>query len=327
MIEPAYQSPPPVPQSPSPIPAPADSGALGGALWGALGPTIQAYVDLRAREIAAQVVATSGKVAEVVWKTPEGAVKAHITGGHKDATRVMELIRMGFNNILLVGPSGSGKTTIASDVAKGLGKKLHLISCQIGTTEAAFIGRAAYNTSEGTVRWSGAPCVDAYEGGDVICIDEVDSLDAGVACVLNSMLANGHFPLPLRSENPSATRHADTVIIATANTYGVGATRQYVGRNQLDAATLNRFTGAVITVDYDRELERALCDDDRVCACVWLVREKATESGLRRIVGTRDLLAVRRWVNGGHAMSKALNAVFGTDAGWTKDEQTKVGIA
>jgi hypothetical protein len=51
-------------------------------------------------------------------------------------------------------------------------------------------------------------------------------------------------------------------VCAAANTYGTGADALYVGRNQLDAATLDRFY--VVEMDYDRKLEAKLAPEEVV---------------------------------------------------------------
>jgi hypothetical protein len=48
-------------------------------------------------------------------------------------------------------------------------------------------------------------------------------------------------------------RHKDFICIAAANTFGMGANRVYVGRNQLDAATLDRFVPFDWPVDEELE--------------------------------------------------------------------------
>ena len=58
-------------------------------------------------------------------------------------------------------------------------------------------------------------------------------------------------------------RHKDCVIIAGANTTGSGATMEYVGRNRLDAATLDRFV--FLSWPLDKALEESL-----VANKVWL---------------------------------------------------------
>jgi cobaltochelatase CobS len=145
-----------------------------------------------------------------------------------------------------------------------------------------------------------------------------------VLLVANSSLANGSLALPNRTDAPVSTRHPDSVIIAAANTYGSGPDRQYVGRNQLDTAFLNRFTCTTIAVDYDRELESSLTGDAHICARVWQIRDKVAELKLRRVVGTRDLLAIVRLVKGaGETLDQALTAF---SEGWTHDERVKCGI-
>jgi hypothetical protein len=310
----------------TPIPAlPDTADPLGKALWGSLGPVVQAYVQSEARRIAQETVATSGKVAKVVWTLPDGTVKCEIEGGHKDIPRIAELIRLGFKNIMLVGPAGSGKTRACIDVAKMLKRDFVLIPCTEETTISEFAGEVTHNLTAGERKYQRTPWVNGFAEGKLLIADEIDNLSANVACGLNAQLANDMIQAKVTGE--VIQRHPDTVIVVTGNTYGTGPNRAYVGRNQLDAATLNRFTGAVLTVDYDRDLEQSLVGGDaKVCAAVWKIREKVAELSIRRIVGTRDLMAVKRHVAGGKSVKDALGSVFGPDAGWSKEEIARVGI-
>ena len=74
---------------------------------------------------------------------------------------------------------------------------------------------------------------------------------------LNSALANGFAAFPDQAEPVKA--HVDFIPVVAANTYGRGADRLYIGANQLDASTLDRF--AVLSWDYDETLERSLAGD------------------------------------------------------------------
>tara|TARA_R110000824_G_scaffold75947_7_gene192594 strand:- start:2107 stop:2532 length:426 start_codon:yes stop_codon:yes gene_type:complete len=56
-------------------------------------------------------------------------------------------------------------------------------------------------------------------------------------------------------------RHENFVPLFLANTYGQGANATYVGRNQLDAATLDRF--AVVEYDYDERWEGRIVGIER----------------------------------------------------------------
>ena len=77
--------------------------------------------------------------------------------------------------------------------------------------------------------------------GGVFLFDEIDAADANVLLVVNSALANGRMSVPSRHDQPVAKKHSEFVCIAAANTFGRGADRVYVGRNELDEATLDRF--------------------------------------------------------------------------------------
>src|SRR4051812_32550702 len=62
-------------------------------------------------------------------------------------------------------------------------------------------------------------------------------------------MANGYCSFPCGM----AKRHADAIFVVSGNTFGTGADAVYVGRTQLDAATLNRFV--TIEWDYDEGFE------------------------------------------------------------------------
>ena len=92
------------------------------------------------------------------------------------------------------------------------------------------------------------------KNGGIFFLDEIDNSDPSALIVINSALANGYMAFP----HETIDRHKDFRIIAAANTWGKGADLQYVGRNALDGATLDRFDN--IFFDYDTKLERALKD-------------------------------------------------------------------
>jgi len=83
----------------------------------------------------------------------------------------------------------------------------------------------------------------AFEFGGLFLMDEIDAGNSNVLIVINSALSNGFCAFP----DGMVRAHPDFRFVAAANTYGKGADRNYVGRNQLDAATLDRF----VTLDWD----------------------------------------------------------------------------
>jgi MoxR-like ATPase len=147
-------------------------------------------------------------------------------------------------NAWLVGPAGSGKTSAAHAVATALGLPFYAKSVGPQTSESSLLG---YQDANGrTVR---TQLREAFEHGGVYLLDEVDAANPGVLTVINSLTANGSASFP----DAVVAKHKDFVLLAGANTIGQGADRQYVGRQQIDAATLDRF--AFLNWDYDPTIE------------------------------------------------------------------------
>ena len=168
--------------------------------------------------------------------------------------------------------------------------------------------------------------IHAYETGGVYLLDEIDAAPAEILVAVNAALANGHLSLPRHHDHARRTikRHPNTVIFAAANTYGTGATAQYVGRSQIDAATLDRFTGAVFTIGYDAALERQLCPDETTREIVQNMRAACESAGMRRIVSTRAVIAAARMNAAGFDAAEIVDRLT---QGWTAEEKKKAGVA
>jgi hypothetical protein len=147
-------------------------------------------------------------------------------------------------NVWLPGPAGSGKTSAAHAVAEALTLPFYAVSVGPQTSQSQLLGYYDANGKYVTTQLR-----QAYEHGGVFLLDEVDAGSPAVLVTINALLANGHASFP----DKVVERHKDFVLIAAGNTYGQGADRQYVGRQQLDAATLDRF--AVLDWEYDPTLE------------------------------------------------------------------------
>jgi cobaltochelatase CobS len=148
----------------------------------------------------------------------------------------------------LVGPAGSGKTTVVENVAKAL--KLPFYSKSVGQ-QTSEVGLMGYMDAQG--RYVRSPLREAYENGGVFLLDEIDSGNASVLVVLNALLANDRCSFP----DGMIEKHKDLVVFAGANTIGQGGDRQYVGKCQLDATTLDRFV--FCDFQYDSGIEAARC--------------------------------------------------------------------
>jgi ssDNA-binding Zn-finger/Zn-ribbon topoisomerase 1 len=251
-----------------------------------------------------------------------GAEPVAVNGAmHKALPRVIALAKAGFN-ILIVGPAGAGKTYLGEQLAEVLGREFRTASCAPGLPESALIGRNIPNLTTGAETYRQSEFVRLYRDGGVFLLDEVDNADASTLLILNSALANGHMTIP---SGDRIERHPNFVLIASANTYGHGQDRQYVGRTQLDAAFLDRFVGATLTLDYDPDLERQLCPELALREKVQDIRAKARAlPNFRRIVSTRALIAARKLVYElGDSIPAAMLAI---SEGWTREDRQAVGI-
>jgi cobaltochelatase CobS len=223
-------------------------------------------------------------------------------------------------DIFLPGPAGCGKSHLAKQVADALGLRFGSISCSAGMSESQLLGRCVPAGEHGQFEFQGTQFLDCYENGGVFLFDEIDAADSNVLLVINSALANGHMSVPSRHAKPVAKRHPDFICIAAANTFGRGADRQYMGRNQLDESTLDRFRIGTVPMDYDEGLERQLCPDAELYARLRTYRENARRNRLERIVSTRFVIKAYRMVQAGWSYDKVDSKLF---SGWREDEIRK----
>lgn len=214
---------------------------------------------------------------ELIVTSPTGQV--HLSGlVHYMTEKVIRVVALG-HPVFMSGPAGCGKTTIGEHAAKALNLPFYITSTTNDTHELmGFIdGYGNYHTT---------PFRTAFEFGGVWVADEIDAWDATALLTANSALANGYATFPDRKE--PVMRHANFRMVATANTFGTGADRVYVGRNELDAASLDRF--AVISIDYDLTLERAFANgQDKWLDYVWKIRRAVNEKNIRHVVSSRAI--------------------------------------
>lgn len=179
-------------------------------------------------------------------------------------------------NIMLVGPAGGGKSSLCSQVAEVLKLQFYPMSVGLQTTKSDLLGfinaKGDYITS---------PVREAYEKGGVLLLDEFDATHAGVVTILNSMLANDFCSFPDKIVN----KHKDFICFVACNTYGKGGSIDYVGRNRLDGATLDRFI--CIDVDYDKLLENQLTNNKEWLNIIEKMRKNISEFGLKIIISPR----------------------------------------
>jgi MoxR-like ATPase len=162
---------------------------------------------------------------------------------------LLSAIRAGVN-VMLVGPAGSGKTTACEKAAELLGLPFYFT----GAIDSPY-KLLGFKTAQGeTVR---TPFREAFEHGGFFLFDEMDSSLPAAVTPFNAAQANRIQDFP----DSIVKAHKDYIGIAACNTYGRGASREYVGRFQQDAAVLDRYV--MLSWDYDTALEAAMLGQPR----------------------------------------------------------------
>ncbi len=313
------------PAAPAPAPKPARTtpsaeASLIDALRAAVGTT--ADTAHRIEQLEAKIEALRGTTPQTIrFAIGEQPAGPAIPNARPELAAILRTIAAGMVNVWTTGPAGSGKTTLAHQVADALGRPFGFQSFAADSSAGSLIGGI---DAAGT--YHETAFIHAYETGGVYLLDEIDAAPAEILVAVNAALANGHLSLPRHHDHARRTikRHPNTVIVAAANTYGTGATAQYVGRSQIDAATLDRFAGAVFTVGYDEALERQLCPDETTREIVQNMRKACEAAGLRRIVSTRAVIAAARMNAAGFEASEIIDRLT---QGWTAEEKRKGGVA
>lgn len=236
----------------------------------------------RVRDLLVQDIADALKPVEIITKLEvTGPNGIHtITGTvHNMTAMVIKIVALN-HPVMMVGPAGCGKTTIGEHVAKALGFDFYITSTIIDTHElTGFV--------DGYGNYHSTPFRKAFENGGVWIADEIDAWDAAALLTANSALANGFSTFP--DSTTPVYRHPDFRMIATANTFGHGADRVYIGRNELDAASLDRF--ATIAIDYDAALETEFCGGNTDWMNrVWQVRKAVAAKNIRHVVSSRAII-------------------------------------
>lgn len=293
--------------------------AIGGAIMSAMGDLGAKDAELRqdVSDLAEVVLAQ----AEEIAKLNDDLVRdLEIKIGDKpkvDAGKVHKC----FDDLLasasvrchsfLTGGAGSFKTSSAEKVAEVLGLECSAISVSAQTPNTALLGfmnaKGDYVSTEFRKR---------YETGGVFILDEIDNGNANTLAVLNSALANGNCAFA----DGMVAKHEDFILIATANTFGSGASAQYVGRNKLDDATLDRFV--FIEWDYDNKLEMHIASNKDWCADVQAIRRAVDELKIKAVVSPRATFEGERLLEAGMAYDRVMFAKVWK--GLAKDAREKV---
>jgi MoxR-like ATPase len=271
------------------------------------------------KEMALELI-NEARVVELHIKINDQEARKITGRTHKAFARVLRLANRR-KNIALIGPAGCGKTYLAAQVAEALGLKYNTISCSGGMSESKLTGGLLPIGEGGKFEVYMTDLLYRFRDGGVFLADEWDAADANVVLVVNQMLANGHIDLPILG---TLKRHKDFIFIASMNTYGTGANRMYVGRNQMDDATMDRFRVGQVEMDYDVDLEKELVKSEVLLKACWKVRDAIQKNKLRRTMSTRYIIDAADMLADGSTLDEELKIFI---SGWSTDEASKVGLA
>lgn len=197
---------------------------------------------------------------------------------HSKFDQVLKFVKAG-EPVFLTGPAGAGKNVLCQQVAKALGLKFYFSNAV--TQEYKITG---FTDAMGAFQES--QFYKAFKYGGLFMLDEMDASIPEVLIILNAAIANRYFDFPAPIGYVEA--HPDFRVIAAGNTFGLGADYDYVGRNQLDAASLDRF--AMIRIDYDPHIEEA-CAAGNVELLNFCRKFRAAtkKAGIRTVVSYRAI--------------------------------------
>lgn len=181
--------------------------------------------------------------------------------------------------VFLTGPAGSGKNVICQQVAKTLGLDFYFSNAV--TQEYKLTG---FTDANGTFHES--QFYKAFKNGGVFMLDEMDASIPEVLIILNAAIANRYFDFPAPIGYVEANENFR--VIAAGNTFGNGADYDYVGRSQLDAASLDRF--AMVRIDYDSRIEESCAQgDEELLGFCRAFRKASQKAGIRTVVSYRAI--------------------------------------
>lgn len=305
---------------------PVSDETIGAKVDAAVEPALDALATL-ADSVPAMIDAAVDKLRPTIVQLP-GRPDVTIEGRtHAKFAEVLAYLNAGVTPFL-VGPAGTGKTYLARQAADALGVRCIVISCHPMMTRAEMIGYMAPGTNEHNV----GPLGEAWQEADgaVLVFDEIDAAHPAALVTLNDCLAATAGTTIRLADGTMAPRPERLFIIATANTFGTGPNAQYVGRNALDAATLDRF--ATVEIDYDRDTERELVGPYlNGSSAKWLdavetMRSNAESGAIRTVVSTRGVVDVAKLVHAGIPVDQAVTSRIAKGLGADQTRKLMDGV-
>ena len=178
---------------------------------------------------------------------------------------------------LLIGPAGSGKNHTLEQVSEALDLDFYFSNAI--TQEFKLTGFIDANGLYHETQF-----YKAFKNGGLFFLDEIDASIPEVLVILNSAIANRYFDFP----TGRVKAHEDFRVVAAGNTMGTGADALYVGRSQLDAATIDRF--AQVEFNYDSEVEEQLASNTDLYDFIKSARKSLMDNSMQYTVSMRSII-------------------------------------
>lgn len=230
---------------------------------------------------------------------------------HPELETVLQILAVG-DAAWLRGPAATGKTTAASIAAKCFEVDFYSLSVCAQSQKSEIFG---YMDAVGN--YVESLFYKAYKNGGLFLFDEIDNGNPNVLSALNSALSNGHcaFPCGMVERSPNF------YCIAAGNTIGTGANQQYIGRNPIDGATMDRFR----FVDWYNfeELERHISGNNDWTNKVIKLRKEADKKGLKIIISARASIQGSKLLANGMQEDKVLDVCIFNKCSETEKEILK----
>lgn len=266
---------------------------------------VNAIIDARWNELP-DLIAKHATVRRIELVKADGAiakVEGHAHEKLADLIKVMNSRQANGRhpNIMIKGETGSGKSHGVHQASVALGKGFH-------TNGAIDMDHQLIGFRDAGGTYHTTPFREAFAKPDVYLFDEIDSSGNSPLLALAGALANGGHAFP----DMFVERHPDSVIVAAGNTWGHGATADFVGRNKLDAAIRSRFP-VRIQWDIDESLERNISGNVDWTCRVQKARAKARAAGLKVVIDPRMSQAGAALIASGFTMQQAAEMTYLAD--------------